>query len=267
MLSRNATSPRRRETAVTSTKDPWAWPLRPRWLRAATRTIHAAPAAGPSPTRTAEDMLPRRPLLLAATCLAGRAAGDEVNHAFTDNDDDHGAHHEPRSCQERCYPEEGQQHDEDCCALRGKMSCAEVGGVKYELTRSDSVCAEGEERGGWKAYSRRADLSTRAERIFRRRVAATPRLRRGHFVETSRGDAVAVTWRLRGDESRRRRGRDVDIQSRQAHVSDTTTPARRATTSPSTRPATTGPATTTTTAPRRTWASSSPSSCPSASAS
>ena len=223
-------------------------------LRAATRTTHAAPAAGPSPIRTAEDMLPRRPLLLAATCLAGRAAGDEVNH-------------EPRSCQERCYPEEGQQHDEDCCALRGKMSCAEVGGVKYELTRSDSVCAEGEERGGWKAYSRRADLSTRAERIFRRRVAATPRLRRGHFVETSRGDAVAVTWRLRGDESRRRRGRDVDIQSRQAHVSDTTTPARRATTSPSTRPATTGPATTTTTAPRRTWASSSPSSCPSASAS
>jgi len=40
----------------------------------------------------------------------------------------------------------------------------------------------------------------------RRRVAATPRLRRGYSVETSRGDAAVATWIARGDESRRRRG-------------------------------------------------------------
>ena len=39
-----------------------------------------------------------------------------------------------------------------------------------------------------------------------RRVAATPRLRRGYSVETSRGDAAAGTWIFCGDESRRRRG-------------------------------------------------------------
>ena len=60
-----------------------------------------------------------------------------------------------------------------------------------------------------------------------RRVAATPRLRRGYSVEISRGDAAAVrrgcsveasrgdaaaaTRKVRGDESRRRRGCDVDI--------------------------------------------------------
>ena len=44
-----------------------------------------------------------------------------------------------------------------------------------------------------------------------RRIAATPRLRRGYIVETGRGDAAAATWIFRGDESRRRRDRDVDI--------------------------------------------------------
>ena len=33
---------------------------------------------------------------------------------------------------------------------------------------------------------------------------------RGSSVEASRGDAAAVTWTVRGDESRRRRGCDVD---------------------------------------------------------
>ena len=46
------------------------------------------------------------------------------------------------------------------------------------------------------------------------KVAATPRPRRGYFVETSRGDAAATTWIFRGDESRRRRGHDVDIPRR-----------------------------------------------------
>ena len=52
---------------------------------------------------------------------------------------------------------------------------------------------------------------------FRDRVAATPRPRRGYFsdasrrrrgrdVETSRGDAAAATWIVRGDEARPRRG-------------------------------------------------------------
>ena len=42
-------------------------------------------------------------------------------------------------------------------------------------------------------------------------VVATPRLRRGDSVATSRGDAAAATWIFRGDESRRRRGCDVEI--------------------------------------------------------
>ena len=50
-----------------------------------------------------------------------------------------------------------------------------------------------------RAYFRRADIP-------RRRVAATPRLRRGYSV---------------GDESRRRRGCDVEIRSRLARASGT----------------------------------------------
>ena len=36
-------------------------------------------------------------------------------------------------------------------------------------------------------------------------------------METSRGDATAATWIVRGDESRRRRGRDVDSPWRRMH--------------------------------------------------
>ena len=46
-----------------------------------------------------------------------------------------------------------------------------------------------------------------------RRVAATPRPRRGDSVETGRSDAAAATWKFRGDESPRRRGRDLEIPS------------------------------------------------------
>ena len=43
-------------------------------------------------------------------------------------------------------------------------------------------------------YFRRVDIPWK-------RVAATPRRRRGYSVETSRGDAAAATWIFRGDES------------------------------------------------------------------
>ena len=44
-----------------------------------------------------------------------------------------------------------------------------------------------------------------------RRAAATPRRRGGHSMEKSRGDAAATRRTFRGEESRRRRGCDVDI--------------------------------------------------------
>ena len=44
---------------------------------------------------------------------------------------------------------------------------------------------------------------------------------RGRSAETSRGDAAAATWIFRRDESRRRRGTDVEVRSRPAHVAGT----------------------------------------------
>ena len=49
-----------------------------------------------------------------------------------------------------------------------------------------------------------------AARIFRRRVAATPRPRRGYSVDTSRREATVTTWMFGRHESRRRH--DLDIQ-------------------------------------------------------
>ena len=63
------------------------------------------------------------------------------------------------------------------------------------------------------AYARGCLAPSGAVRIFRRRVAATPRLQRGYSVDMSRGDAAAATWIFRRHESRRRRGCDVDIPS------------------------------------------------------
>ena len=40
------------------------------------------------------------------------------------------------------------------------------------------------------------------------------RLRRGCDLQTGRGGAAAATWKFRGDESRRRRGRDVNSSRR-----------------------------------------------------
>ena len=48
----------------------------------------------------------------------------------------------PEACQERCYPEEGQNYDEDCCALRDRMSCL----GNYTLIQLGYVCASGD---GW----------------------------------------------------------------------------------------------------------------------
>ena len=55
--------------------------------------------------------------------------------------------------------------------------------------------------------SRRARAEACPSTLFRGRVAATPRPRRGYSVETSRGAGAAAIFR--GDESRRRHGRDV----------------------------------------------------------
>ena len=62
-----------------------------------------------------------------------------------------------------------------------------------------------------------------------RGVVATPRLPRGYSAEIRRGDAAAATWTLRGDESRRRRGRDADIRSRPTCVAGTNRGVRVAT--------------------------------------
>ena len=40
------------------------------------------------------------------------------------------------------------------------------------------------------------------------------RSRRADMPQTSRGDAAAATWIFRGDESRRRRGRDAAVATR-----------------------------------------------------
>ena len=54
-------------------------------------------------------------------------------------------------------------------------------------------------------------VRTPASETFQAWVAAPPWRRCGYSVETSRGAAAATTWIVRGDESRRRRGCDVDI--------------------------------------------------------
>ena len=51
---------------------------------------------------------------------------------------------------------------------------------------------------------------TFAARIFRRRVAATPRPRRGYSAKASRGDAAAATWIFREEGRGDRRGNSVE---------------------------------------------------------
>ena len=58
----------------------------------------------------------------------------------------------------------------------------------------------------------------------RGRVAAAPRPRRGCFGETSRAAAAETTWRVRGGESRRRRG--CVVESPRRRVAATPRPRR-----------------------------------------
>jgi hypothetical protein len=60
--------------------------------------------------------------------------------------------HVPKQCQERCWPDDGKQNeDEDCCAFEGKMSCVDDSlGGKYQLVRTERVCYD---HGGREAYN------------------------------------------------------------------------------------------------------------------
>ena len=64
------------------------------------------------------------------------------------------------------------------------------------------------------------------------RAAARWYFRRADIPQRSRGDAAAVAWIFRGDESRRRRGRDADIPWRPARASGTISPPNGATRAP-----------------------------------
>ena len=49
--------------------------------------------------------------------------------------------HVPAQCQHRCEGKNGQDHDKKCCALPGKMSCADDSlGGKYQLVRTERNC-------------------------------------------------------------------------------------------------------------------------------
>ena len=94
------------------------------------------------------------------------------------------------------------------CVWRDCLVVSRGRGVRGACAVTAFKFSAGPEDDDWHrgVRSRRGNL--------RRRVAAPPRLRRGYSVETSRGDAAAATWIFSGDESRRRRGYDVDIQWR-----------------------------------------------------
>ena len=98
-------------------------------------------------------MAPRHILLL---WVAHAEAANNTTSAFAANDTSTvtptttpaptSSRHHPEACQERCYPEEGQNYDEDCCALRDRMSCL----GNYTLIQLGYVCASGD---GWKAHA------------------------------------------------------------------------------------------------------------------
>ena len=99
-------------------------------------------------------MAPRHILLLlwvahaeaANNTTSAFAANDTTTFAPTTTPVPTSSRHHPEACQERCYPEEGQNYDEDCCALRDRMSCL----GNYTLIQLGYVCASGD---GWKAHA------------------------------------------------------------------------------------------------------------------
>ena len=99
-------------------------------------------------------MAPRNLLLLlwvahaeaANNTTSAFAANDTTTFAPTTTPAPTSSRHHPEACQERCYPEEGQNYDEDCCALRDRMSCL----GNYTLIQLGYVCASGD---GWKAHA------------------------------------------------------------------------------------------------------------------
>ena len=98
----------------------------------------------------------RRHIILLLWGVAHAEAANNTTSAFAANDTTTFAptttpvptssRHHPEACQERCYPEEGQNYDEDCCALRDRMSCL----GNYTLIQLGYVCASGD---GWKAHA------------------------------------------------------------------------------------------------------------------
>ena len=78
---------------------------------------------------------------------------------------------------------------------------------------------------------------TFAVRIFRGRVAATPRLPRGRSVETSRGDAAAATWIFGRDRRAPQvceEGSSLEIKGEGPHMSGASSRIFMCTTSTST---------------------------------
>ena len=100
--------------------------------------------------KPALSMVPRHILLLPLWLAVAEAANNTTlaptTLAPTTTPAPTSSRHHPEACQERCYPEEGQNYDEDCCALRDRMSCL----GNYTLIQLGYVCASGD---GWKAHA------------------------------------------------------------------------------------------------------------------
>ena len=103
-----------------------------------------------SQKKSALSMVPRHILLLPLWLAVAEAANNTTlapsTFAPTTTPAPTSSRHHPEACQERCYPEEGQNYDEDCCALRDRMSCL----GNYTLIQLGYVCASGD---GWKAHA------------------------------------------------------------------------------------------------------------------
>ena len=127
----------------------------PYWRKTAPHTPGQPHSAGIRGSNTAAtwrallaSMAPRHILLLlwVAADAANNTTLAPSTFAPTTTPAPTSSRHHPEACQERCYPEEGQNYDEDCCALRDRMSCL----GNYTLIQLGYVCASGD---GWKAHA------------------------------------------------------------------------------------------------------------------